>query len=74
MRMHVRAMCIIRYDVVEGDSVTLLDIYDRNALDVGDGGYIRRHSTDPTQDANLDLSETVSAGTSAPKGNGRHAA
>lgn len=56
----------IRYEVVKGDSVYPLDIYDSNALDVGDGGYIRRYSTIPTQDADLDLAETVSAGAVAP--------
>lgn len=62
--LHARVtyLCIIRYDVVEGDSANPLDIYDRNALDVGDGGYIRRYSTNPTQDVNLDLTEAVSAG------------
>ena len=52
-----------RYDVVEGDSTPLLNIDGRYALDVGDGGYFRRYSTLPTQDADTDLRETIAAGT-----------
>lgn len=57
------AMSFDRYDVVEGDSTPLLDIDGRSALDVGDGGYFRRYSTTPTQDADTDLRETIAAGT-----------
>lgn len=42
--------------------MTDLDVYDRSALDVGDGGYVRRYSTNPTQDANIDLAVTIAAG------------
>lgn len=52
-----------RYDVVEGDSTPLLDIDGRYALDVGDGGYFRRFSTIPTQDADIDLRKAIAAGT-----------
>ncbi|CAM9102436.1 unnamed protein product [Scytosiphon promiscuus] len=51
-----------KYNVVEGDFVALLDIYGRNALDVGDGGYIRRFATNPVQDADIDLAATMAAG------------
>lgn len=52
-----------RYEVVEGDSTPVLDVDGRYALDVGDGGYFRRYSTIPTQDADIDLRKTISAGT-----------
>ncbi|CAM9243696.1 unnamed protein product, partial [Ectocarpus sp. 8 AP-2014] len=55
------------YNVVEGDSVDVLDIYGRSAIDFGDGGYIRRYSTNPTQDANIDLADTIAAGKSLAK-------
>ncbi len=55
-------VCRVRYDVVEGDSVADLDVFDRNALDIGAGGYIRRNSTNPTQDAILDLENTITDG------------
>lgn len=42
--------------------MTDLDVFDRNALDIGAGGYIRRYSTNPTQDATLDLADTIAAG------------
>lgn len=58
---------MIRYNVVEGDSVDVLDIYGRSAIDLGDGGYIRRYSTNPTQDANIDLADTIAAGTSCSR-------
>lgn len=52
----------VRYDVLEGDVVADLDVYDRSALDVGDGGYFRRSATIPTQDANIDLASAIAAG------------
>lgn len=55
-------LCTARYDVVEGDVVADLDVYDGNALDVGDGGYFRRSATIPTQDANIDLTDAIAAG------------
>lgn len=55
----------IRYDVVGGDVVADLDVYDENALDVGDGGYFRRSATIPTQDANIDLAGAIAAGVSS---------
>lgn len=42
--------------------MAVLDVYDRSALDVGDGGYFRRSATTPTQDANIDLAATITAG------------
>lgn len=39
-----------------------LDVYDRSALDVGDGGYVRRSAAIPTQDANIDLAAAIAAG------------
>lgn len=55
-------ICTIRYDVVEGDVVANLDVYDENALDTGDGGYFRRSATIPTQDANIDLAGAIANG------------
>eukprot|EP00752_Nemacystus_decipiens_P003960 g3626.t1 len=52
------------YDVVEGDVVADLDVYDGNALDLGDGGYFRRSATIPTQDASIDLTAAIAAGKS----------
>lgn len=49
--------------MVEGDSASRLDVDGRRALDTGDGGYFRRHSTDPTQDADIDLAGAIAAGT-----------
>lgn len=48
--------------MVEGDSTSRLDINGRKALDVGDGGYFRRFSTTPTQDADIDLAAAIAAG------------
>lgn len=59
--LHV-LLCTVRYNVVEGDVVADLDVYDRSALDVGDGGYFRRSATTPTQDANVDLAVAIAAG------------
>lgn len=52
----------LSYDVVEGDAASLLGVNDRRALDVGDAGYFRRYSTNPTQDADIDLAATIIAG------------
>lgn len=58
-----------RYNVVEGDSIALLEIDGRNALDMGDAGYIRRFAANPTQDANVDLAAVLAAGESSLKPN-----
>lgn len=55
-------MLVNRYTVVSGDATSLLDVDGRSALDVGDGGYFRRYSTNPTQDADTDLAEAIAAG------------
>lgn len=59
--LHV-VLCTARYVVVAEDVVADLDVYDRSALDVGDGGYFRRSATIPTQDANIDLAAVIAAG------------
>lgn len=48
--------------MVEGDSTSLLEVEGRDALDMGDMGFIRRHASSPVQDAKLDLGAVVSAG------------
>lgn len=51
-----------RYDVVEEDFTALVGIYDRGAVDTGDGGYVRRYSTNPTQDADINLASVIVTG------------